>query len=134
MDKNALTAELNEKFATQGIIFGIWERGDLPAAFIRNEYCTGIVTTYGAHVVSYIPEGGEEVLMMSRESKFAPNAIRGGVLICWPRFGSLRAPVTDWPGSSTGMESVRKGRTTVPTPSNSNSIREPPTSWRRNMW
>lgn len=92
MDKNAVTAELNEKFATQGIIFGIWERGDLPAAFINNEYCTGIVSTYGAHVLSYVPAGGEDVMMISKESKFAPSGIRGGVPICWPWFGSLREP------------------------------------------
>lgn len=92
MDKNAVTADLNDKFATQGIIFGIWERGDLPAAFIKNEYCSGIVTTYGAHVISYVPEGGEDVMMMSKESKFAPSGIRGGVPICWPWFGSLREP------------------------------------------
>ncbi len=45
---------------------------------------------YGAHVVSWVPAGGQERLFLSRKSAFHPGApIRGGVPIAFPQFGTL---------------------------------------------
>ncbi len=46
------------------------------------------VYLHGAHVTSFVPAGGEELLWCSRKSWFqADKPIRGGVPICFPWFG-----------------------------------------------
>jgi glucose-6-phosphate 1-epimerase len=48
------------------------------------------VYLHGGHVTSWIPSGGEERLFLSRSSEFHPGAaIRGGVPVIFPQFGSL---------------------------------------------
>ena len=48
---------------------------------------------HGAHVVSWIPAGGEEQLYLSPRSAFATGqAIRGGVPVCFPQFAQ-RGPL-----------------------------------------
>jgi glucose-6-phosphate 1-epimerase len=48
------------------------------------------VYLHGAHVTAWIPAGGEERLFISRKSEFRPGeAIRGGVPLIFPQFGSL---------------------------------------------
>lgn len=43
----------------------------------------------GAHVASWVPAGGEEQLFVSPRAHYGPGyAIRGGIPICWPQFGS----------------------------------------------
>lgn len=52
----------------------------------------GHVTVYlqGAHVTSWVPAGGAEVLFVSEAARFAPGeAIRGGVPIAFPQFAEL---------------------------------------------
>jgi glucose-6-phosphate 1-epimerase len=47
------------------------------------------VYLYGAHVVSWVPAGGQERLFLSRTSPFRAGApIRGGVPIVFPQFGA----------------------------------------------
>jgi glucose-6-phosphate 1-epimerase len=47
------------------------------------------VYLYGAHVVSWVPAGGQERLFLSRTSAFRAGApIRGGVPIVFPQFGT----------------------------------------------
>ncbi len=88
MDTQALALALNEEFHSESVSFGFWGSSDLPAAFISNKFCTGAVSPYGAHVLSYVPAGKKDLLMISAESPFSePNGIRGGVPICWPWFG-----------------------------------------------
>lgn len=42
---------------------------------------------HGAHVTSWVPAGGEEMLFLSERSRFAPGkAIRGGVPVIFPQF------------------------------------------------
>jgi len=85
--------ELNEKFHCPSLTFGFWKDTELPTAYVANKYCKGAVTLYGAHILSYIPEGKEEVLWLSQKSNFAaPKAIRGGIPLCWPWFGPDPAP------------------------------------------
>lgn len=48
------------------------------------------VYLHGAHLTSWTPAGDQERLFLSRTSEFHPNAaIRGGVPIIFPQFGSL---------------------------------------------
>jgi len=42
---------------------------------------------HGAHLTSFVPAGGEEVLFVSREARFDPaTSIRGGVPVVFPQF------------------------------------------------
>ena len=49
---------------------------------LTNAYGIVSVDTHGARVVSYVPEGGEEVLFVSKTGT-------GGVPLCWPWFAGL---------------------------------------------
>ena len=61
----------------------------LPAVHLQNDDAEAVVTLHGAHVVSYIPAGGSEVLFVSKCSEFVDGkAIRGGVPVCFPWFGA----------------------------------------------
>jgi len=52
---------------------------------------TGAIFDHGSHVVSWRPAGQSEVLWMSGTSTFdSGTAIRGGIPICFPWFGSGR--------------------------------------------
>ncbi len=44
----------------------------------------------GAHVTSWIPAGGKEVLFMGKRATFAAgDPIRGGIPVVWPQFANL---------------------------------------------
>ncbi|OOZ40464.1 D-hexose-6-phosphate mutarotase [Solemya pervernicosa gill symbiont] len=63
-------------------------KGDLPVVDITAVGATASVALQGAHLLSWIPEGGAEVIWVSEDAKFAPGkSVRGGVPICWPWFG-----------------------------------------------
>ena len=52
-----------------------------------------VVHEHGAHVTSWVPAGGDEVLFTSRRAKFDGRAaIRGGVPVIFPQFGP--GPIT----------------------------------------
>jgi glucose-6-phosphate 1-epimerase len=59
----------------------------LPALLIRTPLATAALSLYGGQLLSYAPNGFEDLLWLSPESKRAPDAIRGGVPVCWPYFG-----------------------------------------------
>jgi len=51
---------------------------------------SAIATLQGAHLVSWIPAGGEECLFVSERSPFAAGRpIRGGIPVCYPQFAEL---------------------------------------------
>ena len=63
--------------------------GDLPCVELSNRSGRALVSLYGAHVLSFIPAGGEEVLFLSGHSHYVyGKAIRGGIPVCWPWFGA----------------------------------------------
>ena len=63
--------------------------GDIPIIDIKNKFGTAIISLQGAQVLSWIPEGEEEVIWLSEDAKFAPGkSVRGGIPICWPWFGA----------------------------------------------
>lgn len=50
---------------------------------------SAIVALHGAHVLSFKPTSGGEVLWMSPEARIEPGGgIRGGIPVCWPWFAT----------------------------------------------
>jgi glucose-6-phosphate 1-epimerase len=55
---------------------------------ITSREASGEMYLHGAHVTSWKPMGGEEILFLSSQSRWDhTHAIRGGVPICFPWFG-----------------------------------------------
>jgi len=64
-------------------------RGDIPVIEIKNCYASATISLQGAHLLSWIPAGEEEVIWLSEHASFATGkSVRGGVPICWPWFGA----------------------------------------------
>jgi len=54
---------------------------------------TAVILAYGAQVVSWIPPDGQERIYLSEKARFdTGSAIRGGIPICFPQFGT-RGPL-----------------------------------------
>jgi len=64
-------------------------QGDLPRLTIETDHCTAAQYLHGATVTHWQPAGHEPVLFTSGQAVFRDGkAIRGGVPICFPWFGS----------------------------------------------
>lgn len=51
---------------------------------------TAEVYLHGAHITSWKPAGGQEIIFVSKQAVFKPpKAIRGGIPLCFPQFGKL---------------------------------------------
>lgn len=59
----------------------------LPALLIRTPLAAAALSLHGGQLLSYAPKGFDDLLWLSPDSKRAPDAIRGGVPVCWPYFG-----------------------------------------------
>jgi glucose-6-phosphate 1-epimerase len=59
----------------------------LPALRIETALASAAISLHGGQLLSYAPRGFEDLLWLSPISKRAPDAIRGGVPVCWPYFG-----------------------------------------------
>lgn len=60
----------------------------LPLIKVKTPQCTAILSTNGAHLLSFTPTGGEELLWVSPNCQFSPGAsLRGGIPLCLPWFG-----------------------------------------------
>lgn len=76
---------------------------------------TATIADHGAHLLSWQPSAGQEMLYMSERSKYgAGNAIRGGVPIIFPQFGERGngkrhgfARVMNWQQQFAGVEGER---------------------------
>jgi glucose-6-phosphate 1-epimerase len=86
--KTALTIEeLQRNFAIPHIAGVVAGEGELPKVRITTPQAEGEMYLHGAHVTSWKPAGGEEVLFLSSRSQWHEGiAIRGGVPICFPWF------------------------------------------------
>ncbi len=58
------------------------------------QHGTAIVAMHGAQLLSWHPRGQREVFWMSPTTLSPPAAIRGGVPICWPWFGTQGMPTS----------------------------------------
>ena len=88
MEAVSTVAELESRFGIPGIAEVIEGNGGLPKVHITTPTVEGEMYLHGAHVTSWKPRGGEEVLFVSSQSRWEHGrAIRGGVPICFPWFG-----------------------------------------------
>ena len=89
---NAANVEqLNKEFSFaneyHSLIFKIG-KGGIPIVEITNDQSSAAISLQGAHVLSWVPAGEDDVIWLSDEAKFAVGkSVRGGVPICWPWFG-----------------------------------------------
>ena len=59
------------------------------------------ISLFGGHVVSFQPQGQEDLIWMSQQAKFDGKiALRGGIPVCWPWFGRIAAPAHGFARSS----------------------------------
>jgi len=71
--------------------------GDLPVVEIHNRHGSALISLQGAHILSWIPDGEDDVIWLSEEAKFAAGkSVRGGIPLCWPWFGA-HATNADYP-------------------------------------
>ncbi len=79
--------EYNREFGNSEIRFYTDAHG-LACVELNNRAGRAEIALHGAHLMSFVPEGQEALLWMSKKSCFeAGKAIRGGIPICWPWFG-----------------------------------------------
>ena len=65
---------------------------DLPCYVLTCGQATAVISSYGAHLLSYKPTAEVEVIYLSPEAAWQNNTpIRGGVPVCWPWFGPVAA-------------------------------------------
>ena len=83
--------QLNRKFELQNpdnqlsIVAG---KGGIPFIEVFNRHASALINLQGAHILSWIPKGEEEVIWLSEDAKLERGkSVRGGVPICWPWFG-----------------------------------------------
>ena len=66
---------------------------DFSVLHIENELASADICLHGGHVLSYVPAGEKDLLWVSRHSLYTEGkAIRGGIPVCWPWFGSVKSP------------------------------------------
>jgi glucose-6-phosphate 1-epimerase len=81
-------ADLDRRLGITHIAKVVEGNGGLPKVRITSPQATGEIYLHGAHVTSWTPSGGEEVLFVSSRSHWEDGrAIRGGVPVCFPWFG-----------------------------------------------
>ena len=81
-------AELDRRFEIPGTAQVVEGNGGLPKVRITAPEVAGEMYLHGAHVTSWKPADGEEVLFLSSQSRWEDGrAIRGGIPICFPWFG-----------------------------------------------
>ena len=83
-----LNDEFSLEVAGNNLHFKIGE-GGLPVVEIHNQHGSALISLQGAHLLSWIPAGEEDVIWLSEQATFAPGkSVRGGIPVCWPWFGA----------------------------------------------
>ena len=80
--------ELNKKFSINDQLHFVQKSSGIIVAEITSQFSRVTISTYGAQVLSYLPEGEvEDVLFLSEKAIYGQGkAIRGGIPVCWPCF------------------------------------------------
>ena len=92
MMKSPTIEQLNNEFSfhteKSSLSFKSGE-GDIPVVEINNEQASAIISLQGAHLLSWISKGKDDVIWLSHDATFAAGkSVRGGIPICWPWFGA----------------------------------------------
>lgn len=65
------------------------EINELPVLRIHNKLASATVVIQGAHIIEYTPAEDKNLFFVSEAEPFKKGeAIRGGIPVCWPWFGS----------------------------------------------
>ena len=93
--------KLNESFGLPGVLLFDEPHPGMPRARITTPPCTGELYRQGPHLTQWQPAGQGEALFLSERSAFVPGkAIRGGVPVIFPWFGSAdTTPIHTSPGA-----------------------------------
>ncbi|UPQ87150.1 D-hexose-6-phosphate mutarotase [Vibrio sinaloensis] len=60
---------------------------------VIHEKATAGIALHGGHVISFKPQGQQDLIWMSEQAVFdGKAALRGGIPVCWPWFGRVAAP------------------------------------------
>jgi len=79
--------ELNARFGIKGVAEIVAGEGNLPKVRVHTQAADADIYLHGAQVTSWRPAGAEEVIFLSKHSRFEEGkAIRGGIPICFPWF------------------------------------------------
>jgi glucose-6-phosphate 1-epimerase len=78
---------LNERHAIAGMARVVAGQGNLPKVEITARAAAAEIYLHGAHVTSWQPAGSEEIIFVSKQSRWEDGrAIRGGIPVCFPWF------------------------------------------------
>jgi glucose-6-phosphate 1-epimerase len=81
--------QLNDSFAIPGIAQIVPGNDGQPKIRITSVAASAEIYLHGAHLTSWIPAGGEEVIFLSGKAQYQDGkAIRGGVPVCFPWFNA----------------------------------------------
>ncbi|HHW4678438.1 MAG TPA: D-hexose-6-phosphate mutarotase [Xylella sp.] len=72
-------------FDTPGLITGDFH--GFPSLLIHTPFSHAAISMFAGQVLSFVPDGGEEVVWLSPLVQQPPTPIRGGIPVCWPYFG-----------------------------------------------
>ena len=79
----------------------IVEHEDVKLVRVIHDKANAAISLFGGHVVSFQPQGQEDLIWMSQQAKFdGKTALRGGIPVCWPWFGRIAAPAHGFARSS----------------------------------
>lgn len=88
MDNADLAALHDHRFGLGGRIKFSWRAPGIETALVEEGGARAELSLHGAHMLSWCPPGGKDVLFLSPRSAFVPGSpIRGGIPVCWPWFG-----------------------------------------------
>ena len=82
--------QLNIEYGIAGQLKFVKGSGGFPFILISNRSAKALISVYAAQVLSFQPaEEYEDLLFLSQKSYYDEGkAIRGGIPVCWPWFGS----------------------------------------------
>lgn len=69
----------------EGVTREVWQ--DLEVLRVETPFSVARISLHGAHLLSFVPRGFDDLLWLSPTTARPPKAIRGGVPVCWPYFG-----------------------------------------------
>ncbi|MFT4246886.1 MAG: D-hexose-6-phosphate mutarotase [Pseudomonas sp.] len=58
-----------------------------PALRVQTPFSSAAISLFGGQLLSFVPDGGQDLLWLSPLARQPPTPIRGGVPVCWPYFG-----------------------------------------------
>ncbi|WP_299732741.1 D-hexose-6-phosphate mutarotase [uncultured Endozoicomonas sp.] len=60
---------------------------------IQSSLCEAAISLHGGHLLQFKPAGEKDIIWLSDKAIYSPEkAIRGGIPVCWPWFGTIGSP------------------------------------------